>query len=283
MNESFSKIEYDGMEPSASNVVSVNYTDVDGTELRGYLALPDADKLVTPAPVVIVLPDWNGVNEYEQLRATMFADYGYIGFAADIYGKDLQEGLSFMQTSSLSSIYSGNLTLFVQRIQRAIELMGGTIPEADPENIGIVGYCFGGNGAMMYAFSGRDDVKIVVPVHGTLTSLPDSNVDIKPYVLVLSGGADYFHGNQTVLEQTLDNASADWEVTRYSQVGHAFTKWDATDYSLTADARSWESMKLALDELLPLHTATPTDRAGGFVLTVFVFEAILGFACIVNF
>jgi len=279
MNESFGLIEYDGMEPNASNVVSVNYTDVDGTELRGYLALPEADKLVTPAPVVIVLPDWDGVNEYEQLRATMLADYGYIGFAADIYGKDLQEGLSFTQTVSLSTTYSGNLTLYVQRIQRAIELMNGTIPEADPENIAIIGYCFGGNGAIIYAFSGRDDVKIVVPFHGTLTSLPDSNVDIKPYVLVLSGGDDYMHGNQTVLEQTLDNASADWEITRYSQVGHGFTKWDGSDYSLTADARSWDSLMLVLGELLPLQTTTSTDRASGFILTVFVIEAILGFAC----
>jgi hypothetical protein len=80
-------------------------------------------------------------------------------------------------------------------------------------------------------------------------------------VLVLSGGIDDAHGNQTELEINLNNASADWEVTRYAQVEHGYTVWGGDGYNLRADARSWESMMLAFEELLPLTAGTPDTES----------------------
>jgi hypothetical protein len=64
----------------------------------------------------------------------------------------------------------------------------------------------------------------------------------------LSGGADDSHGNQTQLEDALNGANADWEISRYSGVLHGFTDWDAAAYNLNADVRSWESMTTAFHE-----------------------------------
>lgn len=267
MQEAFGKVPYDGMEPAETMVTPIDYTDVDGAELRGYLSLP-GDEFLTPAPGVIILPNWDGVNEYEKLRATMLAESGYVAFAADIFGKDLQEDLSFDQRGNLTTAYRSNSTLFVQRIQRAIEVVK-EIPEVDASMLGVIGYCFGGTGVIEYAYSGRDDAQIVASFHGGLENLPKNEVEIKPYVLVLSGGIDDAHGNQTVLEGSLNNASADWEITRYAQVDHGFTDWEAEAYNLMADARSWESMMLAFEETLPLpssmsSTPSPTATSAAF-------------------
>jgi dienelactone hydrolase len=70
------------------------------------------------------------------------ADLGYIAFAADIYGADLQNDLSFEQRSNLSKSYRSDLSLFVQRMERALEEVK-KVEGVDTANIAVIGYCFG--------------------------------------------------------------------------------------------------------------------------------------------
>jgi len=65
---------------------------------------------------------------------------------------------------------------------------------------------------------------------------------------------DDAHGNQTELEAALNEGNAGWETTRYSGVDHGFTKWGDDRYDLVADYRSWESMKHAFEEKMPVPT-----------------------------
>lgn len=223
----------------------------DGKELQGYLALPDATIWQTPAPGVVILPNWDNVNQFEKERAVLLAEAGYVAFAADIYGADMQENIENTQRFELYSTYTGDMDLYVARMKRAVEELQ-KVSEVDPTNIAIVGYCFGGTGAIQYAFSGRDDVKAVVPVHGGLQTLPNITSPLAPYTLILSGGDDDAHGDQVILEQALNDGNATWEITRYAFVQHGFTSWGSGAYNLNADARSWESMMTIFQYLMPI-------------------------------
>jgi dienelactone hydrolase len=255
--EAFGKKQYMGMEPNMFSVEAINYNDTDDTMLRGYLSMPSADMFVGPHPAVIIIPDWDGVNLYEKKRATLMAEQGYISFAADIYGKDLQEGLDIPTRSANSGKYRGNATLFIQRITAAVNLLKEH-PLVDSNNIAIFGYCFGGTGVIEYAFSGMG-VKAIVSMHGGLTSLPKPGAAIKPYVLVLSGGIDDVRGNQTEMEDKLNKANATWEITRYANVNHAFTVWGQARYNLMADARSFASSLSLLNATMPPELKTFTS------------------------
>jgi hypothetical protein len=136
----------------------------------------------------------------------------------------------------------------VQRITRAITELKAK-EGVDVDNIGVIGYCFGGTGVIQLAFSGNTEAKIVVSFHGGLTELPDVSADIFPYTLIASGGIDDAHGNQTELEAALNSGNANWEITRYSGVDHGFTDWQSDAYSVSADVRSWEAMMTAMKEL----------------------------------
>jgi cephalosporin-C deacetylase-like acetyl esterase len=126
-------------EPPQPDVTSVNYTD-DGFQLQGYLSLPD----VTPAPAVVILPDWDGVNFYEQQRATMIAkELGYVGFAADIYGADKHEVEDIDERRALATLYRSNSTLFTSRINAAVDTVKA-LSDVDSDNVAVIGYCFGG-------------------------------------------------------------------------------------------------------------------------------------------
>jgi dienelactone hydrolase len=83
LRETFKEIEFTPKKPEAFQVEAVPYEDIDGTRLQGYLAMPLAEWR-RPLPAVVIIPDWDGVNEYEKKRATMLAELGYVAFAADI-------------------------------------------------------------------------------------------------------------------------------------------------------------------------------------------------------
>jgi dienelactone hydrolase len=249
--EAFGIEEFEGNRPAAFDVTAVNYTDVDGAELTGYLAKP-AMMESGVVPAVVILPDWDGVNTYEKERATLLAESGYIAFAADIYGSDLQEDLDIQTRINLTTTYRDDPDLFNQRIQRAVDLVKGE-EGVDVDHIAVIGYCFGGTGVLEYAFSGTTDVVAVVSFHGGHQTLPQPMVNITPYVLVLSGGVDDAHGNQTEMEAALNERNADWEITRYAKVGHGYTSWTAEAYNLMADARSWDSMMSVFANVMPVE------------------------------
>ena len=83
-------------------------------------------------------------NMYEQQRATLLADMGYVGFAADIFGATLQNDLSMEVRIAQSSLYRNeNTTLFFSRMQTAIDLVK-SFDYVDENNVALIGYCFGG-------------------------------------------------------------------------------------------------------------------------------------------
>ncbi|CAB9521085.1 dienelactone hydrolase [Seminavis robusta] len=244
LGEAFGSFEYGTNPPNSTDVAAVDYDD-NGFELTGYLSIPPGAEM-DKTPAVVIVPDWDGVSGpdgYEAERATLLAQAGYVGFAADIYGADKQQVESFDERVELTTLYRTNYTLFVSRIQAAVDLVAAH-ELVDPESVFLIGYCFGGTGVVDYSFAADvTKVKVVVPFHGGLTGLAPIETDVVyPYVLVQSGGEDDAHGNNTELEMMLDAANATWEISRYSNVYHGFTHWGGGAYNPLADWRSWDAM-----------------------------------------
>lgn len=83
--------------------------------------------------------DWDGVNEYEHVRATMIAkEWGMVGFAADIYGADLQFVEDFSERGQLATFYRSNPDVFGSRINTAIEFVK-SMPEVNSERVALFG------------------------------------------------------------------------------------------------------------------------------------------------
>lgn len=243
-------------ESSMVMVETVSYDD-NGFALEGYLALPPMAK-GEKRPALVILPDWDGVNGptgYEAERAVLAAkEGGYVAMVADIYGTEFTNVDDFPTRVELATKYRSDPELFVGRIQAGIDQLMAH-EAVDSSLIFVAGYCLGGTGAIDYAFSSGalDNVKAVVPIHGGLSPLRAIQTDVvQPHILILSGGVDDAHGNTTELEAHLDGASATWEITRYSNAQHGFTKWDTSPFSAydaMADSRSWWSMMSLLDTL----------------------------------
>jgi dienelactone hydrolase len=261
------------------NGVDVTYVDVEGTLLLGYLSLPSpAAKSSTvnnaattstandgKLPAVIVIHGQDGISMYEKQRASILSSSeGYVGFAADIYGIDAilpPSDADFMSKGVFTSTYTGNVTLFTQRIQAAIDYVS-SLDEVDENRVAIIGYCFGGIGVVHYlntrgsnsSSSGADTTTNpavllagAIAYHPTLLQpLPGPIGQIDIPSLFLTGGADFLNGPETMTKLELDMVDAPslatWETVRYGNIGHAWTNWFNADmYNQRADFRSWDS------------------------------------------
>ena len=227
----------------------------DGVVLEGYLAYDTAVKGKRPA--VLIVHDWRGVSEYTRMRTEQVAALGYVALAADVYGKGVRPK-NAQEASAEAAKYYKDRQLLRARLRAGLDYLAGR-SEADPSRLAVMGYCFGGGGALELARSGAP-VKGVVTFHGTLNTLnPADAKNIKGKVLVLHGADDPYVKPDDVKSfmDEMRAAGVDWQVVYYSGAVHQFTdKGAGTDnskgaaYNEAADRRSWQAMKDFFAEVL---------------------------------
>lgn len=232
----------------------VTYTD-HGTKLHSYVAW-DADKK-GKRPVVVVVPEWWGNNDYAKMRARMLADLGYIAIAADMYG-DGKMADNPQKAQEYATPFYQNPELGKQRIEAAIARVK-QYKEADPTKIAAVGYCFGGS-MVLNAIKLGTNLKGVVSFHGGLATAP-AKKGIKGKILVCHGAADKFvpETDVTNFKKDLETNSITYKFISYPDATHAFTNPNATEtgrkfnipiaYNEAADKKSWADMMAFLKEI----------------------------------
>ncbi len=218
------------------------------TPLEGYLAYDDA--IPGPRPGVLVVHQWMGLTDYEQNRAVMLAQLGYVAFCADIYGKGIRPP-SAKEAGAEATKYKTDRVLLRARVNAGLGELKKS-PLVDPKQLAAIGYCFGGTTVLELALSGAG-VSGVVSFHGGLDAPnPADAKHIKGKVLVLAGADDPFQKPEDLaaFEKELREAKVDWQMTTYGGAVHSFTQPMAggdnakgAAYNAKADRRSWQAMK----------------------------------------
>jgi len=238
----------------ASPASTLEYSAGD-TQCIGEYYTPDSAN--GPLPVVLVVHAWDGLNDEVRSKAIRLADAGYIAFAVDIHGN----GKTYEDHSELEAAltpYMLDRGMLVERI-RGAAAAAKTIPGADPERLGAMGYCFGGMAVLDLARDGSDGAKAIVSFHGGLDGNDlDNPGKIDASILVLHGEDDPMVPPETVarFKQEMNDKQADWQLVSYSHTVHAFTRPAANDpsfgavYNAQADRRSWQAMLCFFEEVL---------------------------------
>ena len=228
----------------------------DGAQkLNGFAAQPG--KPLKGNPGIVVLPAWKGINNHAKEVAEKLSGSGYHAFVADIYGEGNYPA-NPAEAGKQSGYYKSHPDDYQRRISLAIDQLVKS--GANPDNIVVIGYCFGGTGALEAA-RGGPPVKGVVSFHGGLgKDASRTNTKITPKVLVLHG-ADDPHVPQKDIEsfqKEMKDGGADWQMIYYANAVHAFTEKEAGNdnskgaaYNEAADRRSWEHFMVFLEELFP--------------------------------
>lgn len=205
---------------------------------------------------ILLLPAWKGIDDHSKAVARQLSDLGYVVFIADIYGEGNYPATA-KEAAEISGYYKTHIKEYRQRIKLALfQLMKGG---AHPDEVVVIGYCFGGLGAIETARANMP-VKGIVSFHGSYaTDGKSPSLSMRQKILILHGADDPNTSAEEInkFQNELRAAHADWQMIYYSNAVHAFTDPAAGNdnskgaaYNKTADMRSWEAFMQFLKEVL---------------------------------
>jgi dienelactone hydrolase len=209
-------------------------------------------------PVVFVVPEWWGLNDYAKIRAKQLAELGYLAVALDMFGGG-RTAANPTEAQELTKPYYKDPFLGRSLFDAALKKIQGH-PMADQKKMAAIGYCFGGYIVLNVAKSGAN-LKGVVSFHGGLGGLPVNKQLLKARILVCHGAIDKFVTQQDVdsFKKQMDAAGAGYTFKSYANATHAFSNPDATktgkefglpiEYNAAADKDSWNDMKLFFKQI----------------------------------
>ena len=234
---------------------AVSYS-ADTVNMNGFVAFDaSTDK---KRPVVIIVHEWWGLNDYTKSRARQLAELGYLAIAVDMYGDGKQADNPEL-AGQLATPFYINPAMAKARFDAALAKVK-MMPQADTTQIAAIGYCFGGTQVLNMAKLGSP-LKGVVSFHGGLAGVPADKNLLKAAVLVCHGESDSFvpAAEVTQFKKEMDSVAANYSFKSYADATHAFTNPEATEkgkkfnipiaYNAAADSSSWNDMKVFFGQI----------------------------------
>lgn len=229
---------------NAQTLKTVQYKD--GTQKLNGLVTSNSGKNL---PGVLILPAWMGIDDEAKNAALELEKQGYIAFIADIYGEGNIPS-DFSSAAKIATSYKTDYKAYQHRIELALyelKKLG-----ANPEKIAVIGYCFGGTGALEAGRAGLPVVGIV-SIHGGLAKAenrPDGLIKTK--VLIENPAEDKSVSKEDLanLEKELKAGTKDWQIITYANSGHTFTNPESPEYNKVMAERAWKHTLIFLEEIL---------------------------------
>src|ERR1700691_3992734 len=91
-----------------------------GTTLQGFLAYDDS--FSGKRPGVLIVHQWQGLTDYEKMRAKMLAQLDYVAFCADIYGKGVRP-TTLQEAGQLAGKYKSDRQLLRARVNAGLDTL----------------------------------------------------------------------------------------------------------------------------------------------------------------
>ena len=202
----------------------VNYM-ADTMHCRGFIAYDENRK--GKLPIVVVVHEWWGLNDYVKTRAKQLAALGYFAIDADMFGEG-RIAATAAEAMAFTKPYYANPALAKTRLEAAIA-KAKTFPQADSSRVAAIGYCYGGFVVLNAAKLG-DAVKGTVSFHGDLGGVTPKKGLIQGDILVCQGGDDQFvpEKARASFKKSMDSVGAHYKFIEYAGATHAFTNPEAT-------------------------------------------------------
>lgn len=228
----------------------------DSASMNSYLVYDE--NLEGSHPVVFVIHEWWGLNDYAKSRAKQLAEMGYVAMAVDMYG-DNKMGPDPASAEKLAMPFYMKPDLASPVFDAAWNALK-SFNQADLSNTAAIGYCFGGAQVINLAKMGKD-LKGVVSFHGNLNVIPANKDLLKAEILVCHGANDPLvpQAEADEFKKQMDAIGAKYIFKAYEGAQHSFTNPAATEigkkfnlpvsYNAAADTASWNEMKSFLKGL----------------------------------
>jgi carboxymethylenebutenolidase len=223
----------------------VHYFSADAAT-SGYLVTPAG---AGPFPAVILIHEWNGLNDRVRQVADALADEGYVALAADLYSGRV--GQSPAENRALIQEVTGRWDQLIGNLDAAVHFL-----RARPDvtgKVATIGWCFGGGIALSYALGGESHEGTAI-FYGGLLDDPARLANIHHEVYGTFAGLDTGPSPDDVerFVAALREAGVPNDVHIYDHANHGFWLYVDQDPETRAApaADAWRRLKAYLDRTL---------------------------------
>ena len=209
--------------------------------MANFLATP---KHSGPAPGLIVIQEWWGLNDHIKNVTERLAAEGFVALAPDLYDgtvtKDPSVAGNLMQSLDEKKA--------IEKLNDAVESLKSN-PNVANGRVGVIGFCMGGTYSLLLSCNNKD-IRAAVPFYGKVP--PDSVLQkLNAPVMYVYAGKDQWITKQEVdgLEAVLKKTGNAGAVVRYPNADHAFFNDTRSEvYNAAAAKDAWDKAVAFLRE-----------------------------------
>ena len=211
----------------------VTYATVNGRDVKGYLAQPENVDSNTPG--IIVIHEWWGLNDNIRMMTDKLAGEGYTALAVDMYDGKVAESPDSAGTYARSV----NQEVAIDNLTQAYGYLN---EQQGAQNIGVIGWCFGGGWSLQTALAHPQKIDATVIYYGRLVTEAEQLQKLQMPVLGIFGAEDEGIPPKTVnaFEAALNEAGVSNSIHIYDNAGHAFANPSGTRYNKEAAEDAWQ-------------------------------------------
>lgn len=222
-------------------------------ELHNFVVYPEVDE---PAPVVIVIHENRGLNDWARSVTDQLAGEGFIAIAPDLLS-NRQNGIertSDFESSDAarSAIYDLNPDGVTEDLNVVLEYARDM--DAGNGTVAVAGFCWGGSQTFRFATNAGSAIDAAFVFYGTA---PEAQAAINQIQVPIYGfyAENDERVNATIpqTETMMDEAGNTYEYEIYEGVGHAFMRQgespNADSAALEARNAAWNRLTSLLDSL----------------------------------
>ncbi len=209
----------------------VSYGDSAQQQLEGYLAIPAS----TPAPAVLVIQEWWGLNPHIKDVANRFAQAGFVALAPDLYHGAVTTEPTEARKLAMALDRGTALSELDVAARHLLDL-----DSSSGQKVGIVGFCMGGGIAQSFAAHNALN-GAAISFYGSPISDAEA-AQVHGALLTIWGAADraYPLPRTEQLEQALTAAGVPNRRLVYEGAGHSFFNDTRASYHADAAQDAWQ-------------------------------------------
>ncbi len=214
---------------AAETLEDVSVTTAGGREVKAALALP----ATTPAPAVLLIHEWWGLNDEIKTMAAELAGEGFVALAVDLFDGKVATDPAAAQ----SYMEAVNPAMAIETLSTWIAWLKAD--QRSTGKIGTIGWCFGGGWSLNASIANPVDATVIY--YGRVDRTADDLKGLKGPVLGQFAERDQWINKEMVdgFAAALKQAGKPAEIHWYS-ADHAFANPTGQNYDKEDAQTAWQ-------------------------------------------
>ena len=201
--------------------------------IRAYVAYPERN---TKAPAVIVIHEIFGLTQWEPTVADRLAKEGYVAIVPDLLSS--KHGISPADPDSGRKLVGALEPERVTTDLNAVYAYVNGLPAVARDQIGTIGFCWGGGQSFRYA-TNNPKLRAVVVAYGPAPDTADMKRIKAPVLGVYGENDERINANLPDVTAAMQSAGKTFTSEVYPGTGHGFLKPGRQGYDTPEREKAW--------------------------------------------